>query len=594
MPSEAEVSPEAQKKTAKNSITRHLDRDLRERLEEYYSCNPYPSQYEYSVVCEDCSIEQEPTRSWFRNRRRKAARNDEKYLSSGAVEKIRAFILATASPTDEQLTAVAKEIDIDPKVVRDFWKLYYSKTKQRVDYLTPSYHEPIDTSKKSSLAFYLEPIFQQSKYHSTQDYTRLAHKLGVDRKKIILWFTNRRNQLRQKGAEIISPVVCSAPACDLEKLEESCEKVYAETVYPPVPVMEQIASENNVTLRRIKRWFSKRRDRDRSNGIEIKPLLVKYTPEAIQTLHDYYEQTPFPSPEQLKELAEHLKRSEKVEYIHSVLHWFYKRRAEDRDRGIDVYQHPSNPHPKIVPEKRQLTEKSTKPRNKKATRLARFPDHVVEAMSKLYEECHGYPTSIQRRELAEQLGIDYLKINAWFRERQSRVGEYNDPLHMAVEEMHKKVKYPSREMIQGLADQYNETFKNIERWFKELRRRDRKSELENRRDGFLLFGPEVVAELEKVYELTPYPNHQQIIELANRMDLTLHALRGWFNNRRLSGMTENSVAIDLSQTATSLPRSILFLALNRRIQDLENELLERQQNLIKQESVGPALDYVPF
>ncbi|KAK9729639.1 hypothetical protein K7432_000157 [Basidiobolus ranarum] len=588
MAAEAEVEVECvdSDKPKKSSITRHLSQSVRERFEEYYICNPYPNQYEYSVICEVCSVEQESTKAWFRNRRRKATRSKEVGLTTENVEKIRSFILATSSPNEDQLKKFAQEADTTSEIVRSFWQLYYSPTNKRVNQITSADYESINARKKNALAFYLEPIFQQNKYPSTQEYTQIAYKMGVNRKKIILWFTNRRNQLRQKGAEIISPVICSAPECDLEKLGESCEKVYKDTFYPPVPVMEQLASENDVTLRRIKRWFSKRRDRDRNDGVDIKPALVKYTPEAIQTLHDFYEQTPFPSAEQLLELAEHLKRSDK-----SISQWFYKRRAEDRERGIEIDQHPLNPHPKTTPEKRKMVDKTVKPKNKRAAKLARFPPPVVEAMSKLYDECHGYPTSLQRKELAEQLGIDYLKINAWFRERQSRVGYYEDPLHLAVEEVHKQVMYPSRETIQELAEQYNETFKNIERWFKELRRRDRKSDLESQRDGYTLFSPEVVAKLEEVFTTTPYPNHPQIIELANSMNLTLHALRGWFNNRRLGGMTESSAAIDLSQAPNQMPKSVLFLALNRRIQDLEQELVRRQQMLVKQES---GLSYVPF
>ena len=133
---------------------------------------------------------------------------------------------------------------------------------------------------------------------------------------------------------------------------------------------------------------------------------------------------PYPQPDELSQLVTMTGQSRR-----KILKWLANRRA----RTGNTLPHNGSVHPRKIIKIRQLRQlaEEAEPHHEEQTRRgsrqrsSRFlPESVVEGLQRWYNDHLGYPypTDVEKRHLAEQLGTTIVKVTNWFANKRNRSG----------------------------------------------------------------------------------------------------------------------------------------------------------------------------
>ena len=450
------------------------------------------------------------------------------YFSEYQSNFLNEFFAKDQHPDDASIAKIAFELKVNKKRV-DTW---FKNTRNR--------KLPRNKYKKHSLKtpqiMFLKECFAKDPNPDDAGIARIAAELNVIEKRVKQWFIN--TQCRQVTNAVEKEVRVS-DAEDKSNMEDakienagslSCERKrrgfsdeqrtfldekFSINVNPSFTELEEMASELNEDVDKVKNWFArtrqmlpdnqKRRQFDHSQKIILEGrFLINNSPNV----------------EEMTEIADFLNVDKSRIFV-----WFAEKR-----RNIK--------YGRIKPGKVLM---------------------LTTAQREMLQEefsVNVFPTSEQYVEISQRIGANVHRVRTWFEKERVVQGKtrslkyFTDAQRVILKEYFAKDNFADLTSVEEIAQKIGDTVSRVKVWFgHERQSKESKSEIERLIRGAGIeqstemnidekaqmtkkLSEAQTAILLESFSLNPHPSASQLEEIARNLDADLTKVKVWFQNRR--------------------------------------------------------------
>ena len=359
----------------------------------------------------------------------------------------------------------------------------------------------------------LEATYQKNgPKFSHEMFENMAATLGYTKKQMRNWFNRRRER-----DENIPPKRRFTPA-----QREILEAAYLKNKTPTRAQEEKISEKLKIDdVNRIRNWFQAKR----YPTMKLKTPAFLYTREQKVVLIAFYLKNKYPSDQEYDELAEEV--GVPTERLRA---WFSSRRCQVTRYGWNAEQE------KFVLDAYQENRKPWA--NPVGATLSPTTSKILEDAFEVNQQ----PTSEELQNLQEKTKLDVSRINLWF--DRKRLGmkkqatkeklKSQEQFNSICDELYPKNKYRTTKELNELADQIGVDRLRLRCWFRYRRIKDKeyKPHVPIVKPLIRRTHEEIIA-LEKEYQKNKRPDLKEAGEIADRIGIKTSQVRGWFQRKRI-------------------------------------------------------------
>jgi len=376
-------------------------------------------------------------------------------------------------PTTKQKEEIAKKTNLSVRQISAWYRNRRKKLQRRKRVPT-------------HLVNYLVKEYNKNKQPNEDDLERMSQRTKLPVDCVTSWFEKKRSK-KEKTKRAFAHT-------------DYLNKKYNENKYPSKQQIKQMASETNLTAKKITIWFRSRRAR-------LKQTHLKgFTPQIQQYLQDKYNQNKYPDSLSVLKMSLEIKVS-----TFQINNWFKRRRfvlGQTKSNKYspqlvnyltECYNRNENPSKDDIMfmsfdtnlTTNQITQWFNDHRHKqnrtvkniqvitnnstvesivvKKKRSAKYPKHVVDYLIKEYD-ANKYPEAPKIQEIVAATNLATQQIYTWFNDRRKKFKQTTPnkfPSHVIdyLVQNYEQVAYPSSEEIEKMALCTRLTTQQINQWY---------------------------------------------------------------------------------------------------------------------------------
>lgn len=414
------------KRTARSTVTKGFTFEVINELVKEFNENDYPSTKQKEAIAARLNLSMRQIATWYRNRRTKL--NRRKRVPTHLTNYLIKEYNKNKQPDEQQIQAMSNKTKLPIECITN-WFENRRKTKEK---------------NKRAIAFadYLSKKYNENKYPNRESIKQMALETNLTPKKITIWFRSKRARLKQTNLKGFTAAV-----------QQFLQDKYNQNKYPDALTVLKMSLEIKVSTFQINNWFKRRR------FLLGHTKMNKYSPQIINYLTECFNRNNNPSPDDIVFMAFDINLT-----TNQIQQWFNdtRHRLNRTTRNIQVTTNDSQVENIVV----------------KKTRSAKYPKHVVDYLTKAYEE-NKYPETQKIQEIVAATNLATRQIFTWFNDRRKKFKQTTPnkfPQHVIdyLVQNYVEVPYPSGELIEKMALNTRLTTQQINQWFMHRRHKHKR------------------------------------------------------------------------------------------------------------------------